>query len=59
MFKWWHNRKHKHNPECPCGWRMIKSTRKGFLRYWKCKWEQCTWEAFVNGTSSRVKFWHE
>ena len=44
MFKWWHNRKHKNNPECPCGWRMIKSTRKGFLRYWKCKWEQCTWE---------------
>lgn len=59
MFRWWHNRKYKNNPECPCGWRMIKTTRKGFLRYWECKLEQCTWEAFVNGTSSRVKFWHE
>ena len=56
MFKWWHNRKHKNNPECPCGWRMIKTTRKGFLRYWKCKWEQCTWEAFATA-SYRIRFW--
>ena len=55
--KWLHNRKQKHNPMCPCGWRMISSIRKGFEQYWVCKWKECTWEAFMNGSSTRIKFW--
>jgi uncharacterized protein (DUF2236 family) len=55
--KWLHNKKLKNNPMCPCGWRMKPATRKGFDHYWNCLWDECTWEAFVNGTSTRVKFW--
>lgn len=54
--KWFHNRKYATEPMCPCGWRMIPSTRKHFESYWKCVWEECTWEAFTNETY-RVKFW--
>ena len=40
---------------CPCTWRMIPSIRKHFDYYWKCKWDECTWEAFSH--SGRIKFW--
>lgn len=53
--KWFHNRKYKKQPMCPCGWRMIPSTRIHFDYYWKCSWAECTWEAFSN--SGRIKFW--
>ena len=56
IFKWLHNRKYKENPMCPCGWRMLSTTRQHFSNYWKCKFEQCTWEAFTK-ESYRVKFW--
>jgi len=56
--KWLHNRKLKNNPMCPCGWRMIPSTRRHFEQYWNCLWDICTWEAFsTNG--GKVKYWHE
>ena len=48
--KWLHNKKLKNNPMCPCGWRMKPATRKGFDHYWDCLWDECTWEAFVNGS---------
>ena len=53
--KWLHNKKYKGNPMCPCTWRMIPTTKKHFDYYWKCKWDECTWEAFSN--SGRIKFW--
>ena len=56
IFKWLHNKKYKDCPMCPCGWRMIPSTRKHFEQYWICKFVECTWEAFTNETY-RVKFW--
>ena len=54
--KWWHNRKDKNNPMCPCGWRMIPATRPNFDLYWKCIWKQCTWAAWSNG-GGKLKFW--
>ena len=53
--KWLHNRKLE-TPMCPCGWRMIPSTRRHFEQYWICKFKDCTWEAFSN-ESYRIKFW--
>ena len=55
VLKWLHNRK-LNTPMCPCGWKMIPSTRKHFESYWICKFTQCTWEAFTNETY-RVKLW--
>ena len=55
--KWWHNRKNKEQPMCPCGWRMIPAVRDHFDSYWVCLWKECTWEAFTNG--GRLKFWRE
>ena len=54
--KWWHNRKYKTEPKCPCGWRMIPTTRQHFENYWKCIWDECTWEAFTTA-SYRIRFW--
>ena len=56
IFKWFHNRKYKRNPKCPCGWRMIPSTRKHFHLYWICKFKECTWEAW-SSENYRIKFW--
>ena len=53
--KWLHNRKYD-TPMCPCGWKMIPSTRQHFEQYWICKWKECTWEAFAT-TSYRIRFW--
>ena len=55
ILKWLHNRKHN-TPMCPCGWKMIPSTRKHFEQYWICKFKECTWEAFAT-TSYRIRFW--
>ena len=41
---------------CPCGWRMIPSTRQHFENYWICKFVECTWEAFTK-EHHRIKFW--
>ena len=41
VLKWLHNRK-LNTPMCPCGWKMIPSTRKHFEQYWICKWKECT-----------------
>ncbi len=38
--KWLHNRKYKEHPKCPCGWRMIPTTRQHFENYWKCKFNE-------------------
>ena len=54
--KWLHNRKYKREPECQCGCRMIPTDRSGFDNYWKCIWNNCTWEAFTT-SSYRVRFW--
>ena len=55
--KWWHNRKNKEQPMCPCGWRMIPATRPHFDSYWICFWKECTWAAWSNG--GKLKFWRE
>ena len=56
--KWWHNRKNKEQPMCPCGWRMNPATRPNFDHYWTCLWDECTWEAFSNA-GGKLKFWRE
>ena len=55
FLKWLHNRKYN-TPMCPCGWKMIPSTRKHFEQYWICKFKECTWEAFAT-TGYRIRFW--
>ena len=56
IHKWLHNKKHGHNPMCPCGWNMVKHIRKGFNYYWMCKWKECTWEAWsLDG--GKIKWW--
>ena len=57
IHKWLHNKKHGHNPMCPCGWNMIYSARKGFDNYWICKWKECSWSAFTNLGGGKVKYW--
>ena len=57
IHKWWHNRKNKQHPKCPCGWRMIPTTRPNFDSYWECVWKQCTWAAWSNG--GKLKFWKD
>ena len=41
---------------CPCGWNMVDTSRKNFDRIWKCKWKECTWEAWLSD-GGRIKFW--
>jgi len=58
--KWLHNKKLKHNPMCPCGWRMIDHPHRHFSEEdaWKCKFDDCTWEAFET-PGGRIKYWYE
>ena len=41
---------------CPCKWRMVSVEHGHYDGYWICKWEKCTWEAFMT-TSGKTRWW--
>ena len=48
IFKWFHNRKHKHSPKCVCGYRMVFTEETLGVVYWGCIRKKCNWESYTS-----------
>ena len=55
MIKWLVNFWYRHNPECPCGWKM-KYKENPYQMEWKCIWSKCGWGTFQE-TNGKLHWW--
>tara|TARA_E500000331_G_scaffold210909_1_gene202207 strand:+ start:351 stop:521 length:171 start_codon:yes stop_codon:yes gene_type:complete len=55
MIKWLVNFWYRHNPECPCGWKMKYKENQHHME-WECIWSKCGWGTFQD-TNGKLHWW--